>query len=57
MTANTTPTIAAPLKVTEVEAHGVEPIPDDERSAGPLADIPLFSQDTPIPTAAEEVPA
>ncbi|MBO9524431.1 MAG: cytosine permease [Nocardioidaceae bacterium] len=29
------PTVAPP-KVTEVEAHGVEPIPDDERTAKPL---------------------
>ena len=28
-------TVAAP-KATEVEAHGVEPIPDAERTAGPL---------------------
>ena len=30
------PTLAAPPKITEVEAHGVEPIPDAERTAGPL---------------------
>lgn len=28
--------LAAPPKVTEVEVHGVEPIPDAERTAGPL---------------------
>ncbi|KMO82128.1 nitrate reductase [Mycolicibacterium chubuense] len=28
--------IATPPKATEVEVHGVEPIPDAERSAGPL---------------------
>ena len=27
---------AAPPKATEVEVHGVEPIPDAERTAGPL---------------------
>ena len=27
---------AAPPKATEVEVRGVEPIPDDERTAGPL---------------------
>ncbi|WP_275571798.1 purine-cytosine permease family protein [Mycolicibacterium vanbaalenii] len=31
-----TPTLAPPPKVTEVETHGVEPIPDAERSARPL---------------------
>ncbi len=29
-------TVAAPPKVTEVETHGVEPIPDAERTARPL---------------------
>ena len=28
--------IATPPRATEVEVHGVEPIPDAERSAGPL---------------------
>ena len=28
--------IEAPPKITEVETHGVEPIPDAERTAGPL---------------------
>jgi purine-cytosine permease-like protein len=31
-----TPALAPPPKVTEVEAHGVEPIPDIERTARPL---------------------
>ncbi|WP_197380378.1 purine-cytosine permease family protein [Mycolicibacterium mengxianglii] len=30
------PGLSAPPKITEVETHGVEPIPDAERSAGPL---------------------
>src|SRR3954466_1305145 len=30
------PALAAPPKVTDVELHGVEPIPDAERTAGPL---------------------
>jgi len=34
-TSASTPPPAAP-KITEVEVHGVEPIPDDERSARPL---------------------
>jgi hypothetical protein len=28
--------LAAPPKITEVETHGVEPIPDAERTARPL---------------------
>lgn len=35
-TAPTTTTIVAPPAVTEVEAHGVEPIPSRERTARPL---------------------
>ncbi len=31
-----TPALAPPPKVTEVETHGVEPIPAAERTAGPL---------------------
>ena len=34
--ASAAPPLAAPPKVTEVEAHGVEQIPDAERTAGPL---------------------
>jgi hypothetical protein len=47
--------LAAPPKITEVEAHGVEPIPDAERTARPLD---LFLMDpgpktaTPVATSA-----
>ena len=36
MTATTDGPLEAPPKITEVETHGVEPIPDAERTASPL---------------------
>lgn len=41
MTATGRGPLAAPPKITEVEAHGVEPIPDAERGQfiGPLGDL------------------
>src|ERR1700712_2812994 len=36
MTDSPSQSLEAPPKITEVETHGVEPIPDAERTAGPL---------------------
>ena len=49
---------AAPPKATEVEVRGVEPIPDDERTAGPLDLFRLiFGGANTIATVSADYPA